>query len=184
MATQNGKAAIWLKLGLGIVAILVVGILIIGIIIANIFNQALDPQKAKNILHEIVEIDEPLPTGWQYCAGSFLEGEHKKTVLLKYSDGTMVFIIEKPNPNKKTAKELAVLPSKSESKNTWLKDVSNEILIGGTKGYFIKDHCNSNAEERIYVVMPNNRYVEIQTVVHGFDTSRSQSLLKSIKGFK
>lgn len=182
MRSQRGEVPGWLKVAIVVgVLIPVIGIVGITAFLFNMFSQA--PERAAEVAREIVQIDEPLPAGWQFVTGSKVN--FTKTVELK-NDRAQVFIVQKPNNKHKTADQLAVVPSESESKVAWTKETEGETIIGEQKARYIRDRSSTNSEERIYVVLSNGKYVMIQTVLptYPFDPSVNKQLLDCIKGFR
>lgn len=180
----------WLKVLLGIVVVAIIAVIGVGIAGYNMVKDAVSPDAASKIAHEMVEIGT-LPPGWKYLMG--MNVGVTKIASLQNTDGSaMVQFLEIPNPKKQTAEQLLAGSDGqlSQNGNSFTKEDSGVTTVGGQKMSYFRGTMNSKgqsvATEMGIVVTPSGKTVMIQEMepkAVKFDPSLTKPVMDAITGF-
>lgn len=200
MRSQRGAVPGWLKVLLVVIVVGIVGFVGLCIFGVNMAMDAVKPGNASKVAQELVDISDPLPSGWEYLMG--MNMGFAKMCSIKNQDGTaIVQLIEVPNTKNQTAEQIIDsaganfdnpgAPGVSGTKGQFEKESQGTRVVGGMDMPYLRGKMTSKGKvaqmEIGVVVLPGGKAVMIQELEpdsQSFDPAVTKPLLDSIKGFK
>jgi hypothetical protein len=184
----------WAKVLIALVVLGLVGVIalvfVAGSLVANVGKQAVDPANAAKAAHEIVQIQEPLPSGWQWKMGMNM-GFMKMAALMNDSSHVMINFMEIPNPKNQTPQQIMENPNTSSQTRNFVETSHGHDMVAGKDMYWKRGRAETNKGNAVMqmgiVSGANGKSIMIQVIepeAHGdYDPSQAEPIMKRITGF-
>lgn len=196
MRSQRGAVPGWLKVLLVVIVVGIVGFVGLCIFGVNMAMDAVKPGNASKVAQELVDISDPLPSGWEYLMG--MNMGFAKMCSIKNAEGTaIVQLIEVPNSKNQTAEQIIDSAGAnfdtpgSSTKGKFEKESQGTRVVGGKDMPYLRGKMTSKGKvaqmEMGVVILPGGKALMIQELEpehESFDPEVTKPILDAIKGFK
>lgn len=203
MRSQRGAVPGWLKILLVVIVVGIVGFVGLCIFGVNMAMDAVKPGNASKVAQELVDIADPLPSGWEYLMGMNM-GFAKMCSIKRTDNAAIVQLIEVPNDKNQTAEQIIDAAAANfdnpktpgmalgnGSKGKFEKEAQGTRVVGGKDMPYLRGKMTSQGKvtpmEMGVVVLPGGKALMIQELEpesESFDPEAAKPILDAIKGFK